>query len=106
MKRILLLVVLASIVAVALPNKAGAGRGATGRVTYFTATSISVLDQEVVTFAIDNQTRFTRWITQKPFQADTSLNAGALRVGSPVAVHPRDDNGGVAGWIQVATDVR
>ena len=105
-KRTLLLIVLAAIVGTALPSKAVAGRGATGRVTDVSATSISVRDKEVLTFTLDGRTHYTKWITQKPWQEDTRLDARALRVGRLVAVHPRKDDANVADWVQIATDMR
>lgn len=105
-KRTLLLIALAAIVSTALPSKAVAGRGATGRITDLTATSMSVLDEEVLTFTLDSRTHYTKWITQKPWQEDTRLDARALGVGRLVAVHPRKDEGSVADWVQVATDMR
>ena len=104
-KHLVSLVVLGSLVSIALPNKAVADRCATGRVTNLTATSISVQDREIMTFALDSQTHYTKWITQKPWQQSTRLDALALEVGQRVAVHPRDD-GRTAVWIQIATDVR
>ena len=104
--RTLLFIALAAIVGTALPGKAVAGRGATGRITDVSATSISVQDKEVVTFTLDSRTHYTKWITQKPWQEDTRLDARALRAGRLVAVHPRKDDGSVADWVQVATDVR
>lgn len=105
-KRTLLLIALVAVVGTALPSKAVAGRGATGRTTDLTATSISVLDKEIVTFTVDSRTHYTKWITQKPWQEDTRLDARALRVGRLVAVHPREDDGSVADWVQIATDMR
>ncbi len=105
-KRALLLIALAVIVGAALPSKAVAARGATGRITDLTATSISVRDTEVATFTLDSRTQYTKWITQKPWQADTRLDARSLRVGRLVAVHPRKDDGSIADWVQIATDVR
>ena len=104
--RTLLLITVAAIVGTALPSKAVAGRGATGRVTDLTATSISVRDNEILTFTLDSRTHYTKWITQKPWQEDTRLNVGALRVGRLVTVHPRKDDGSVADWVQIATDMR
>ena len=49
---------------------------------------------------------YTKLITQKPWQADTQLSAGALSVGRFVAVHVLKDNPNVADWVQIATDMR
>ena len=87
-KRTLLLIALVAIVGTALPSKAVAGRGATGRITDLTATSFSVQDKEILTFTFDSRTHFTKWITQKPWGEDIRLDARALRVGRLVAVHP------------------
>jgi hypothetical protein len=105
-KRTLVLIALAAIVGAALPTKAVAGRGATGRITDLTATSMSVQDKEIVTFTLDSRTHYTKWVTQKPWQEDTRLDARALRVGRLVAVHSRKDEGSVADWVQIATDMR
>ena len=106
LKRMLLFVVLVAMIGITLPNKVIAGRTATGRITDLTATSISVRDKEVVTFTLDSRTVYKKWITQKPWQEDTRLTAASLGVGRLVAVHPRSDNGSVADWVQIATDVR
>ena len=105
-KRLLLLIVVISFVGVALPSKAIAGREIVGRVTDVTATSLSVRAREIVTVTLDNRTQYTKWITQKPWQEDTRLDARSLKVGRLVAVHPRNDDGSVAGWVQIATDMR
>lgn len=105
-KRTLLLIALVAVVGMALPSKAVAGRGATGRITGLTATSISVQDREIVTFTVDSRTHYTKWITQKPWQEDTRIDPRALRLGRLVAVHPRRDDGSVADWVQIATDMR
>ncbi len=104
--RTFFIMALTALVATALPSKAGAGRGATGRLTAVSAASISVQDKELVTFTLDNRTHYSKWITQKPWQEDARLDARALRVGRLVAVHPRQDDGSVADWVQVATDMR
>lgn len=105
-KRTLLLIALVAIVGTALTSKAVAGRGATGRITDLTATSLSVQDKEVLTFTIDSRTHYTKWITQKPWGEDTRIDARALRVGRLVAVHPRQDDSSAAEWVQIATDMR
>ena len=105
-KRLLLLLVLASLVGVALPSKAAAGRDIVGRITDVTATSLSVRAGEIVTVSLDSRTQYTKWITQKPWQENTRLDARSLKVGRLVAVHLRKDDGSVAGWVQIATDMR
>ncbi len=50
-----------------------------GRVTSFSPTSITVMDNEMVTVGINDNTVFTKLITQKPWQQDTALTAKALR---------------------------
>jgi hypothetical protein len=77
----------------------------TGRVTSVSPTSLSVLDKELITVGLNNDTVFTRLITQKPWQADTALTAKALRVGAFVVVHVPENKGFVANWVQVG-DVR
>ena len=60
----------------------------------------------MVAFTLDSRTQYTKWITQKPWGEDTRLDARPLRVGRLVAVHPRKDDGSVADWVQIATDMR
>ena len=75
-----------------------------GRVTSFSPTSITVMDKEMVTVGVNDNTLFTKLITQKPWQQDTALTAKALRVGAFVVVHVPTNNGFVANWVQVALD--
>ena len=105
LKKLTTLTAFAAAAGILIPALANANTIA-GRVTSFSPTSISVLDKEVVTVGIDNQTVFSKLITQKPWQDNTSLTANALRVGRYVVVHVPNDNGFVANWVQVATDVR
>ncbi len=76
-----------------------------GRVTSFSPTSITVMDKEMVTVGLNDNTVFTKLITQKPWQQDTALNVKALRLGSFVAVHVPTNSGFVANWVQVALDL-
>ena len=105
-KRMLLLIVLVSLGGMALPSRAIAGRDIVGRITDVSATSLSVRAREIVTVTLDSRTQYTKWITQKPWQEDTRLDARSLKVGRLVAVHPRNEDGSVAGWVQIATDMR
>ena len=105
-KRILLLIAVMSFIGVALPSKAIAGREIVGRITDVSTTSLSVKAKEIVTVTLDSRTHYTKWITQKPWQEDTRLDARSLKVGRLVAVHLRNDDGSVAGWVQIATDMR
>ena len=75
-----------------------------GRVTSFSPTSITVMDKEVVTVGINDNTVFTKLITQKPWQQDTALTAKALRAGAFVVIHVPTNGGFVANWVQVALD--
>jgi hypothetical protein len=106
LKRTLILVTLVSAVGTGFPTAALASRTIAGRITAYSATSLSVIDKEVLTVAIDNRTVYTKLITQKPWQEDTRLNATALGAGRFVAVHVRKDNPNVADWVQIATDMR
>jgi hypothetical protein len=72
-----------------------------GRVTSFTPTSIAVFDKEVVTVAMNGDTKFTRLINAKPWQADTALTLNAVSVGRYVIVHA---DWGIANWVQVDMD--
>ena len=72
-----------------------------GRVTSFTPTSIAVFDKEVVTVAMTGDTKFTRLINSKPWQADTALTLNAVSVGRYVIVHA---DWGIANWVQVDMD--
>jgi hypothetical protein len=90
---------------VSFPQSAIARSSVSGRITAFTPTSLSINGKEIVTVAIDHRTTFTKWITQKPWGEDTRLDARALRVGSLVSVRTRNDDGSVADWVQIATDM-
>jgi len=105
MKRMLLLLVVVSSFGFALPTKAEA-RTIVGRITDYSATSVSVRDKEILIVRLDERTTYTKLITQKPWQEDTRLSAGALSVGRFVAVHVRKDNPNVADWVEIATDMR
>jgi hypothetical protein len=105
MKRMLLLLVLVSGFGFALPTKADASKTIVGRITDYSVTSVSVRDKEVLTVTLDDRTAYTKLITQKPWQAETRLSAGALSIGRFVAVHFRKDNPKMADWIQIATDI-
>ena len=106
MKRTVLLLVLVSGLGIALPSKAVANKTIVGRITDYTAASLSVSDKEVLTVALDDRTTYTKLITQRPWGEDTRLSAAALGVGRFVAVHVREDNPNVADWVQIATDMR
>jgi hypothetical protein len=104
LKRIAPLLVLVSAIGAALPGTAAARPPLVGHITGYNATSLSVRDKEILTVTLDDRTVYTRILTQKPWQADTTLNAGALGVGRFVAVHLRKNEPGVAEWVQIATD--
>lgn len=106
LKRTLILLTLVSAGGTGFPSAALASRTIAGRITAYSATSLSVIDKEVLTVAIDTRTVYTKLITQKPWQEDTRLSASALGVGRFVAVHIRTDNPNVAEWVQIATDMR
>jgi hypothetical protein len=88
----------------AVPHDAAA-RTITGRITSYSATSVSVLDKEILTVALDEQTSYTKLVTQKPWQESGRLSAGALAVGRLAVVHVRRDDPDVADWVAIATDV-
>jgi hypothetical protein len=104
-KRMLLFIALAAVVGTALPGKAAADRCAIGRITALTGTSISVYDRETITFSMDSQTRYTKWITKGPWQQPTVFRPEMLDVGQLVVVHPRHDNGNIARWVQISADL-
>ena len=106
MKRTLLLLVAVLAVGFALPIEAAPSNVIVGRITGYSATSVSVQDKEIVTLMLDERTSYTRLITQQPWQADTRLTADTLSVGRFVAVHVRNDNPNVADWVQIALDIR
>jgi hypothetical protein len=93
------------LAALAFPPDALASRVIAGRITAYSPTSVSVVDKEVVTFAIDARTTYTKLITRKPWQESTALTASALAVGRYVVIHPRND-ANVAEWVAIATDLR
>ena len=76
-----------------------------GHITSYDATSISVLDKEVVTVGLDEHTTYTKMITRKPWQESTRLDASALAVGLPVYVYVRAGNPHIADWVQITTDM-
>jgi hypothetical protein len=80
MKRILFAGCLLAMLGLAVPHDAAA-RTITGRITSYSATSVSVLDKEILTVALDEQTSYTKLVTQKPWQESGRLSAGALAVG-------------------------
>jgi len=106
LKRFVIASTLASALGLMLSTAALAGKTYTGRIVSYSATSLSVLDKEVVTFTLDDKTAFTKMLTQKPWEQDTRLDARAFAVGRYVAVHVRPDGSNVADWVQVATDLR
>ena len=56
LKRTFILLTLVSAVGAGFPSAALAGRTIAGRITAYSATSLSVIDKEVLTVAIDNRT--------------------------------------------------
>ena len=106
MKRMLLLLVLVSGFGFALPTKADASKTIVGRIIDYSATSVSVRDEEILTVMLHESTTYTKLITQKLWQADARLSAGALNVGRCVAVDVRKDNPNVADWVQITTHMR
>jgi hypothetical protein len=106
LKRTLILLALVSAVGTGFPSAALASRTIAGRITAYSATSLSVIDKEVLTVEVDDRTTYTKLITQKPWEEDTRLSASALGVGRFVAVHMRRDNPNLAEWVQVGTDMR
>lgn len=105
LKRMLAVLAVVSAVGIALPGEALASKGFTGRISAYNGVSLSVQGKEALTVALDNRTIFTKFITQKPLEQDTRLNAGALSVGRFVVVHVRDEEPDVARWVQIATDM-
>ena len=104
MKRMLLFIALVVTVGTGLPNKAVADRCTRGRITALTANSMTVFEDESLTFTLDGRTRYTRWPTNGRWQSITELNAWSLDIGRLVYVHPRHDGTNAARWVQVATD--
>jgi hypothetical protein len=92
--------------AISLAAASASARTVTGRITAYTAISLSVLDKEVITLRLSDRTVFTKMVTQKPWQEDTRLDKRALAVGRYVAVHVRKDDPLAAAWVQIATDMR
>ena len=104
-KIVLLLGLVALAFAVAFPATAFVSRTITGRITAFTATSISIQDREILTVALNERTVYTKLLTQKPWEEDTRLGARALAVGRYVAVHVSGEGPLATDWVQVATDM-
>ena len=105
MKRILFTASVVVALVFALEANA-ASKTTLGRVTSYNATSISVLDKEVVTFGLDEHTTYTKLVTQKPWQESTRLDASALAPDRLVVVHVRGNDPHMADWVQIATDMR
>jgi len=105
LKRTLLLLALVVGFGITLPGKAIASKTIVGRLTAYDGISLSVRDREIVTVTLDERTTYSKLITQKPWQGDTTLDANGLAVGRFVAVHVRKDDQGVAEWVQIATDM-
>src|SRR5262249_28269403 len=89
--------------ALVVSTGAVAGKTYSGRIVSFSPSSVSVLDKEVVTFTLDDNTSFTKGGRQSPGEQDPGLGASALAVGRYVAVHVRPDGNNLADWVQVAT---
>ena len=102
-KKIAILTALIAAAATLLPAIVDASTIA-GRVTAFSGTSMSISGREIVTVGINSTTVFTKLVTQKPWQEDTTLQPGAVRVGTFVVAHVPENGGFVANWVQVATD--
>lgn len=121
-KRILLFIGLAAIVGTAVPNNAVADRCTRGRITalslsvepvggagnnaYYILGSMTVREDENLTFSLDGRTHYTKWITTGPWQQQTALTSDALYIGELVYVHARHDGTNAARWVQIATDAR
>lgn len=103
-KRMLLVITLAGAAAMALPDRAAADRCTRGRITSLTANSMTVFENETLSFGLDSRTRYTKWITKGPWQQSTDVTADALYVGELVYVHQRHDGTDAARWVQIATD--
>lgn len=111
MKRMLFLMVLVAIVAGSLPSNAVAARNIVGRITDVNDNSLQVTGREITTVTLDNQTRYMKWIAQKPWQGSTDASARDLKVGRLVAVQlrsPEPVSGAlpVAALVRIATDMR
>ena len=104
-RQMLVVLVLASGLGLCTPDTAVAGKIIVGRVAAYSATSLSVVDKELITLSIDSHTVFTKMITQKPWQEDTKRDARALGIGRYVAAHVAASDSTVATWVQIATDM-
>jgi len=105
-KRMLLFVALAATAGTALPSRAVADRCTRGRITALTANSMTIFEDETLTFTFDSRTHFTKWITDGGWQSSTDATAWNLDIGRLVYVHPRHDGTNAARWVQIATDAR
>jgi len=110
MKRILLLIALAAGLGMTLPHNAAADHQcAYGRITALGPNSISIFNRDdnegVMTFTVDSRTRYTKWVTQGPWQQNIQYDSRLLDIGRLVAVHGGHDGRIPASWVQVATDV-
>ena len=95
--------------ALALALGATAARAAShrviGRVTVVNNTSMEVRNnEETATIGVDAKTVYTKWVTHKPWQQDTSASSQSVAPGSCVNVELRADEGRVAKAVFISRD--
>ena len=103
-KRTATLAILVCVLGLSSPASTSARSCFTGRVAGYTGTTLFLSGTEVGMVTIDHRTAFTKWITERPYGAETRLDARWLRIGELVRVHARSEDRTVADWIQIATD--
>ena len=83
------------------------GKKVTGRVTAFDRETLTVKNGagQMVTFSLENDTRYDKWVTQKPWQQSTVADWSFLKVGKRVIVEQTLGDGTVkARVVHIATD--
>ena len=84
---------LGAVVLLFTAMSAGAAESAktvVGRVTSFTRESLALKTDsgEAVTFTLGPETKYSKWVTQKPLQRSTAADWSFLAAGKRVAVKP------------------
>jgi hypothetical protein len=69
-----------------------------------TSLQIATKAEGTKSVGLDKQTDYMKWITEKPFGADTRATASMVTAGSCVEVELRDAGGSVAKTVRVNTE--
>jgi hypothetical protein len=69
-----------------------------------TSLQITTKAEGTKSVGIDQKTDYMKWITEKPWQADTRASAGMVTAGSCVEVEPRSADGSMAKTVRVSSE--